>query len=79
MKWDASFNLFASGLNYGNYNLTATYVTGGAFSLDGVHPGARGYAYMANKFAEAINAQYGSTLRGVDIGQYSALYPQNLP
>lgn len=71
--------LFASGLNYGNYNLTATYVTGGAFSLDGVHPGARGYAYMANKFAEAINAQYGSTLRGVDIGQYSALYPQNLP
>ena len=71
--------LFASGLNYGNYNLTATYVTGGAFSLDGVHPGARGYAYMANKFAEAINVQYGSTLRGVDIGQYSALYPQNLP
>ena len=70
--------LYISGLNYGNYNLTATYVTGGAFSLDGVHPGARGYAYLANKFAEAINAQYGSTLRGVNIGNYSSLYPQNL-
>ena len=70
--------LYTSGLNYGNYNLTATFVTGGAFSLDGVHPGARGYAYMANKFAEAINAQYGSTLRGVNIGNYSTLYPQNL-
>ena len=70
--------LYSSGLNYGNYNLTATYVTGGAFSLDGVHPGARGYAFLANKFAEAINAQYGSTLRGVNIGNYSTLYPQNL-
>ena len=70
--------LYTSGLNYGNYNLTATYVTGGAFSLDGVHPGARGYAFLANKFAEAINAQYGSTLRGVNIGNYSTLYPQNL-
>ncbi len=70
--------LYTSGLNYGNYNLTATYVTGGAFSLDGVHPGARGYAYLANKFAEAINAQYGSNFRGVNIGNYSTLYPQNL-
>lgn len=69
--------LYTSGLNYGNYNLTSAYVTGGAFSLDGVHPGARGYAYLANKFAEAINAQYGSNFRGVNIGNYSTLYPKN--
>jgi phospholipase/lecithinase/hemolysin len=34
----------------------------GAFSVDGVHPNARGYAYIANKFIEGINAKWGSTI-----------------
>jgi lysophospholipase L1-like esterase len=34
----------------------------GAFSLDGVHPNARGYAFVANVFIDAINAKFGSTL-----------------
>lgn len=34
----------------------------GAFSLDGVHPNARGYAYIANLFISAINAKWGSTI-----------------
>jgi lysophospholipase L1-like esterase len=34
----------------------------GAFSLDGVHPNARGHAYIANKFIEAINAKFGSSI-----------------
>jgi lysophospholipase L1-like esterase len=33
-----------------NYNVTSTYVTGGGFSLDGVHPSPRGYGLIANKF-----------------------------
>ncbi len=37
----------------------------GAFSLDGVHPNARGYAYVANLFIDAINAKFGSTLKYV--------------
>ncbi len=34
----------------------------GAFSLDGVHPNARGYGYIANKFIEAINVKWNSTI-----------------
>ncbi len=34
----------------------------GAFSLDGVHPCARGQAYVANKIIEAINTKWGSTI-----------------
>jgi hypothetical protein len=34
----------------------------GGFSLDGVHPNARGYAYIANLFIQAINAKWGSTI-----------------
>jgi lysophospholipase L1-like esterase len=30
------------------YTVTSTYVTGGMFSLDGIHPSPRGYAVIAN-------------------------------
>ena len=65
--------LYTSGLNYGNYNLTATYVTGGAFSLDGVHLTGTGYAIVANMFADAINQKYHSTLRHVYPGNYPGI------
>ena len=58
-----------------SFTLTSTYVTGGAFSLDGVHPGPRGYALIANAFTAAINAKYSSTLKPVDLGRYPILYP----
>lgn len=52
--------LAASGITSGDYTLTSALVTGGAFSLDGVHPTARGYAFLANEFMRAIDATYGS-------------------
>lgn len=70
--------LVNGGVRFGNYHVSATYVTGGVFSLDGIHPGARGYALIANKFIEAINAKYGSTLKSLDLGQYSVQYPASL-
>ncbi|AZQ42990.1 SGNH/GDSL hydrolase family protein [Nonlabens ponticola] len=57
--------------------LTSTYATGGAFSLDAVHPTPRGYAFTANAILEAINAQYGSTVPPVNIGQYKGVQPSN--
>ena len=54
--------------------VTATYGTGGGFSLDGVHPSPRGYALLANLFIEAINGKYGSNLPGVDPLDYTGLY-----
>jgi lysophospholipase L1-like esterase len=67
--------LTSTGVRFGNYHMTASYVAGGAFSLDGVHPTPRGYAYIANLFINAINAKYGSTVRTVDLGHYQTLFP----
>lgn len=63
------------GIAANNVTVTSAYVTGGGFSLDGVHPSPRGYALIANKFLEAINETYGSNFRGVNIGLYRILYP----
>lgn len=63
------------GINFGNFNITAAFVTGGAFSLDGIHPSARGYGLIANIFVDAINAKYNSTLRHVDLANYPIQYP----
>ena len=54
--------------------VTATYGTGGGFSLDGIHPSPRGYALLANLFIETINAKYGSDLPGVNPLDYTGLY-----
>lgn len=54
--------------------VTTTYATGGAFSLDGVHPSPRGYALICNQLIAAINAKYGSNLPGVDPLDYKGLY-----
>jgi GDSL-like Lipase/Acylhydrolase len=68
----------ANGLVVNGYTLKEDFVTGGAFSLDGIHPSPRGYALIANKFAEAINAKYGSTLKSLNIGTYRVLFPKAL-
>lgn len=70
--------LVKGGIRYGNYHMTASFVSGGAFSLDGIHPSARGYALIANKFIEAINKEFGSTLKAVDLSTYRMQYPKSL-
>jgi lysophospholipase L1-like esterase len=69
--------LSTTGITANNYTLNATFVTGGAFSLDGIHPTPRGYALIANKFIEAINDKYGSNLKGVNLGNYRILFPKS--
>jgi len=70
--------LLNGGIRFGNHQVSASFITGGAFSLDGVHPSARGYSLIANKFLEAINSTYGSNIKGVDLGNYQIQYPLNL-
>ncbi|MFC6266945.1 SGNH/GDSL hydrolase family protein [Frigoriflavimonas asaccharolytica] len=62
-----------SGINYNGTSFTATFVTGGAFSLDGVHLTGRGYALIANEFLKSINKQYGSTIPMVNVNIYSGV------
>lgn len=52
----------ANGAEYNGEEYSTTFVTGGLFSLDGVHPSNIGYALIAEKFIETINEAYGSNL-----------------
>jgi lysophospholipase L1-like esterase len=70
--------LSTTGIVGNNFTLTSTYVFGGSFSLDGVHPSPRGYALIANAFIDAINSKYSSTLKKVDLGKYRILFPASL-
>ena len=63
----------ASGIQWDGVKYTATFVTGGSFSLDGVHPTGRGYAIIANEFIKAINLKYRSTLPMVNVNNYSGV------
>jgi len=74
--------LGTGGIISDNFRLTSDLVTGGAFSLDGVHPTARGYALIANEFMKAIDVTYGSNFEAsgnlVDIGNYPTNYSPTL-
>ncbi|MDC0637072.1 G-D-S-L family lipolytic protein [Flavobacteriaceae bacterium] len=50
----------AGGVVFDSFTMSTDLVFGGLVSLDGVHLTARGYALMANRFLEAIDATYGS-------------------
>ncbi|MCX6247899.1 MAG: hypothetical protein NTW10_09210 [Bacteroidetes bacterium] len=63
-------NELQSGIVWDGIALNAQFVTGGAFSLDGIHLNPRGCALSANFFIDAINKQYGSTIPFVDITKY---------
>jgi lysophospholipase L1-like esterase len=62
-----------SGVVYNGVSFNATYVTGGAFSLDGIHLTPRGYALAANEIIRTINAYYHSSIPSVDVVKYSGL------
>ncbi|WP_312391865.1 SGNH/GDSL hydrolase family protein [Chryseobacterium sp.] len=62
-----------SGVYWDGVKYTASFVTGGAFSLDGVHLTGRGYAIIANEFIKSINATYKSTLPQVNANNYSGI------
>ncbi|CAI8293487.1 MAG: Uncharacterised protein [Flavobacteriaceae bacterium] len=67
----------ANGAFYNGGVLTSTYVTGGAFSLDGVHPSPRGYAFTANTIIDVINTTYNASVPKVDIGTYGTVTLHN--
>ena len=76
---NAILNQLANGgITSNQFTLTSSLVTGGAFSLDGIHPTARGYALLANEFMKAIDATYGATFEAsgnlLNIGDYPTNY-----
>lgn len=59
----------ANGYSIAGEKYTADYISGGLFSLDGVHPSSRGYAIVANEFIKIMNSKYGMSVPYVDISK----------
>jgi lysophospholipase L1-like esterase len=66
------------GITKDGFKVTSIYVTGGGFSLDGIHPSPRGYGLITNEFLKSINATYGSNFKGYNFGDFRILYPASL-
>jgi hypothetical protein len=68
-------NLF-SGFTYNGVAYSAQFVSGGAFSLDGLHLNAKGNALLANLFIEVINKHYAASIPALNAGAYNGvLFP----
>ncbi len=79
LHFDASAmmaELSTSGIFYGTGGITATFATGGGFSLDGVHPTARGYAVISNAIIDEINTGFSANIPHVDPGTYTTVFYQ---
>ncbi|WP_259070546.1 SGNH/GDSL hydrolase family protein [Mucilaginibacter sp. X4EP1] len=63
-------NIKQNGLVIDGLNLNSNYISGGLFSLDGVHLTPRGYAIVANEFIKAINGKYGSNIPLANVASY---------
>ncbi|GAA3508590.1 SGNH/GDSL hydrolase family protein [Aquimarina addita] len=57
--------------------ITSTFATGGAFTLDGVHPSPRAHAFTANQLLDAIQTTYGAKLPRVDPSDYGTITLSN--
>jgi len=66
-------NIKQNGLVVNGVSLNSNYISGGLFSLDGIHLTPRGYAIIANGFIKAINAKYGSSIPLVNISNYNGV------
>lgn len=66
--------LSESGISYGSGSINADFVTGGAFSLDGVHPTARGYAVIANEIINVINTGFDANVYKVDPATFPTVF-----
>ncbi len=62
-----------SGMIFDGIHFNTQYVTGGLFSLDGVHLSPRGNAVVANYFIDVINEHYGAGIPKVSVTQYQGI------
>lgn len=63
----------SSGMYWNGVNYNLTYITGGVFSLDGIHLTPRGYAIVANEIIKAINSHYKTSINQADVHKYDGL------
>jgi hypothetical protein len=66
-------NIKQNGMVVDGVSINSNYISGGLFSLDGIHLTPRGYAIVANEFIKAINNKYNSTIPQVNISDYNGV------
>lgn len=62
-----------TGFYFDGIEFTTGFITGGAFSLDGIHLSARGYAIVANEMISAINQKYNASIPKAPVGQFNGI------
>jgi len=73
VNFNAYFNNLTAGIIFNGVTYTPEFISGGAFSLDGIHPNQRGYALIANQYIAVINATFGSTIPQVDVNKFPGI------
>jgi hypothetical protein len=61
----------AEGYTIGSTHYTGDFVTGGLFSLDGVHPNDLAHAILCNLLIDAVNGKWGSTIPHLNLSEYA--------
>jgi lysophospholipase L1-like esterase len=65
--YDIFNDIKANGYSTGGQDFSTDFITGGIFSLDGVHPSDIGHAIIANEFIKVINTEFNATIPMVNI------------
>ncbi len=60
-------DIHSHGLEIGGLTFTTSFITGGLFSLDGVHPSDLGSAILANEFINTINENFNASIPRVNV------------
>jgi lysophospholipase L1-like esterase len=73
MDSNALMKDLVDGITVDGVNLSADYITGNAFSLDGIHLTPKGYAYIAKKMVEIINSEWDQSLTEPNISEFRGI------
>jgi hypothetical protein len=67
------YDKLTTGFTYNGATLSAKFVSGGAFSLDGIHLNPRGNALLASEFIKAINKKFSAKIPLINALNYNAI------
>jgi hypothetical protein len=61
-----------AGIAIGGVTYTSAFITGGLFSLDGVHPDDLAHGVICNAMIDAVNAKFGSSLPRANLAELAS-------
>jgi hypothetical protein len=67
------YSKLKAGIVYNGVAMDARFVSGGAYSLDGITLNPRGNALFANQFIDAMNKKYNAKIPFADVSKYNGV------